>query len=628
MGEGGVATTPIYWDHKTPTGYYAYRSILNEHQSEVHIVPEFIVFNGSKDILLVKERGKPEIIIEAGKVAQLRVDSREHGLELSLNFIEMDCRSPYVRVDNLGLKVAILNSNAGFPVGSVCIQTVIDTHGDSRLVVKIGEVQTGALNSNAESQQPSFFSEDFFRFRVRWTELQLILNELQHAESSRWGVSKTFASRLLSPRTSTSPKTPVQGRRNFSDANEILQQPVAAIIFSRFTFDFQRVFKESVTKSVRDGLLSPERTQISLIVHNVVIKDLTPDTPFPMVFDCSSNISFLDLCIRIRGPLNADLVKVDLFDLNLAHANGISERMTFTTSEDYVWRILDLANRILAASGDFAGVALKLEEDKEHGGFIVKIEDARKSAQQDELKYTPPKSDTLFDVTLAKVSPFTLLVSFRRNPQASRYQKLHAVKGATLTNYFTRKLKFTIDRAELKFARYEDRSLKGPPDRLLESLAAVYISRMKFKLVTLLSAASLQDWRFLAARDTGDDEFVEGDILRATGNLAGRSANAVFEKVSRGLGNGVSDFSHAVGKGIETTTGKVGAGRVGAGVNSVVSGVGDGVGDALIGGECWWVYVPLFVNVSSNKDSDFSRKRRRQVTKGRWAGHRPSVWWT
>jgi hypothetical protein len=63
MGEGGVFTTPIYWDHKTPTGYYAYRSILNEHQSEVHIVPEFIVFNGSKDILLVKERGKPEKIL-------------------------------------------------------------------------------------------------------------------------------------------------------------------------------------------------------------------------------------------------------------------------------------------------------------------------------------------------------------------------------------------------------------------------------------------------------------------------------------------------------------------------------------------------------------------------------------
>jgi hypothetical protein len=110
--------------------------------------------------------------------------------------------------------------------------------------VKIGEVQTGALNSNAVSQQPSFFSEDFFRFRVRWTELQLILNELQQAESSRWSATKTFASRLpFSPRSSTSPKTPVQGRRNFSEANEILQQPVATIIFSRFTFDFQRVFK-------------------------------------------------------------------------------------------------------------------------------------------------------------------------------------------------------------------------------------------------------------------------------------------------------------------------------------------------------------------------------------------------
>jgi hypothetical protein len=62
----------------------------------------------------------------------------------------------------------------------------------------------------------------------------------------------------------------------------------------------------------------------------------------------------------------------------------------------------------------------------------------------------------------------------------------------------------------LRFGRYENRGLKGPPDRLMESLAAVYASRMKFKIVTLLSAASFQDWKFLAARDNGDDEYVEG----------------------------------------------------------------------------------------------------------------------
>jgi hypothetical protein len=152
-------------------------------------------------------------------------------------------------------------------------------------------------------------------------------------------------------------------------------------------------------------------------------------------------------------------------------------------------------------------------------------------------------------------------------------------------NYFTRRLKFTIDRAELNFARYEDRTLKGPPDRLMETLAAVYMSRMKFKLVTLLSAASLQDWKFLAARDTGDDAFLEGDILRATGNLAGKSAHLVFKRVASGLGTGVADLSNVIGNTIESSTGKIGARRVGAGVNSVVTGVGDGVGSTLIGGK-------------------------------------------
>jgi len=577
FGEGGADTTSILWEDRRPSGYYAYRTIINEHQSEIHVVPEFIVFNGSNDVVLVKERGKPEIIIESGSVSPLRVDSRDTGLELALNFIEMECRSPFVRVGGLGLKVVILKSNAGFPIGSVCIQTVLDTHGDSRLVVKIGEIQTGSVLPVTSPQEKSLFQDDFLRFRVRWTELQLILNETKQVEDKKWNVTKAVASALSPSRASRATST--------NTDSVMMQFPVASIVFSRFTFDFQRVFKDMETMSAKEGILSPERSQISLIVHSVVIKDLTPDTPYPMVFDCSSNISFIDLCVRSRGPLDADLVSVDLIDINLAHVNGVSERMVLTTSEAYVWRLIDLANRILTASGDFSGVSLDLEEDKEHGGFIVNVRDNRHPSRRHEQIYTPPKSDTLYDIKLARVSPFTMLVTFKRNPDSSRYQKAHNVRGATLMNYFTQKLKFTIDKAELNFARYEDRSLTGPPDRLLESLATVYKSRMKFKLVTLLTAASLQDWKFLAARGDGDDEYVEGDLLRATGNLAGKSAHLVFKRVGQGLGTGLSDLSRAVGNSIENTTDKMGARRVGAGVNSMVSGVGDGVGEALSGGK-------------------------------------------
>ena len=560
-------------------------------------MPEYIVFNGSKHAVVIKERGKPEFLVESGNVGQLRIDSRENGLKVAFTFIEMGAQSVFVSLGKLGLKVVILHSAAGYPVGSVCVQTVIDTQGDARLVVKIGDVKTGNLASKSQTQEPSMFRDDFFRFRVRWTELQLILDEVQELKSD--GAISRILARALTPRSTraenegffkpSTGKEQTLGGHNTPhtspmNALEVLQQPVASIIFSRFTFDYQRVFKEPSTQLASN--VSPERSQISLIVHNVLIKDLTPDSTYPIVFNCTSTISFLDLCIRVRGPLDADLVQVDLFDLNLAHDKGKSERIILTTSENYVWRLLGLMNRIIAASSDFAGVSLELQEDEEHGGFIVKISDSQKSMKRIEVqKYRPPKSDTLYDIALLQVSPFNLCVSFQRNPQASRYKKARKTKGATLMNYFTRRLKFTIEGAELKFARYEDRTLKGPPDRLVETLAAVYISRMKFKLVTLLSAASLQDWRFLAARDTGHDEYVEGDILRATGNLAGKSANLLLKRAAGGLGSGVADLTGAIGDSIESSANMIGVGRVGAGVNSVISGVGDGVGSTLIGGK-------------------------------------------
>ena len=76
-----------------------------------------------------------------------------------------------------------------------------------------------------------------------------------------------------------------------------------------------------------------------------------------------------------------------------------------------------------------------------------------------------------------------------------------------------------------------------------------------------------------------------GDILRATGNLAGRSANFVFKKVTAGLGDGLSNLTNNIGDGIEDATDKIGAGKIGSGVNNVISGVGSGVGKTVKGGK-------------------------------------------
>lgn len=142
-----------------------------------------------------------------------------------------------------------------------------------------------------------------------------------------------------------------------------------------------------------------------------------------------------------------------------------------------------------------------------------------------------------------------------------------------------------MDKADIRFAGYVARNVKGPSDRLIEMIVAVYSSRLKFKLVTLLNSVTLQDWRYLSGREYSGDEYVEGDILRLTGNLAGRSAGYVLKKVGQGLGDGVSSFTGSIGNEIQRSSERVGAGAVGASVNSVVSGLGDGVGSSIKGGK-------------------------------------------
>jgi hypothetical protein len=301
------------------------------------------------------------------------------------------------------------------------------------------------------------------------------------------------------------------------------------------------------------------------------------------VFDSSSNVNFFDLCIRVHGGMDSDLIKVDLFDLNLAHQRGRTDTVVVKTSENFVWKILDLADSILTAAGEFAGVDFELKYDDEHGGYMVCIKE-KTSFIDEGSKYTPPSSDTLYDIRRVRVSPFTLEVTFKRSPEASRYKSLSGEdRGTALMNYFTHRLKFKIDKAELKFARYEASNVKGPSDRLVELLSTVYMSRMKLKLVTIMTAASFQDWKFLASRDGGDDEFVEGDVLRVTGNLAGNMADFVLKRAGRGLGSGVKMATSSLGDGIESATGAIGAKQLGVGVNSLVSGVGDGVGETISG---------------------------------------------
>jgi hypothetical protein len=611
--DGGIESTPLFWDDNSTSGLLAYRRLVGavSYQSEVHIIPEFIVYNRSKTwTVLIRQKGREdgsitETFLEPGKTKPIR-RSGKSGLILSLLYVELGGVTPWIKVDDISHKVVIVRSTNGVPLASLSCQTVIGAT-NSKFVVQLGDVQFSQPShemTGVASWPGSLFANDFLRLRVRWSELHIILNAVTAADVATIestldhirakNASPSSAQSHLNEKQIPSPVSPwIEGRRFFhqSSEDELIEscnhEHVCTIVFRRLAVDWQRVFKdENISTSVLSALLS-ERSQLSVIVHHVQVLDNTPLTPFPNVFDSTSDISFFDLCVRFRGPLSADLVKIDLVDLNLAHSKGKSARISVNTSEDFVWKVLDIVNRIFVATAEISGMDFHLEWDKEGGEFIVAREafDAKCSQTGKCTIYTPPKSDILFDASKVRISPFTVVVSFRRQPQARRYKRFRNVPGARIMNYFTTKLKFSLDQAELSFSRYDVSNLKGPAEKLLEVVTAVYTSRMKLKIVSFLSAVSFHDWKLLALRDSGDDRYQGGDIVRVTGNLAGKSADLVLRKVGQGLGNSMSTVASQLGNQIENATEMVGAKAIGVGVNSVVTGLGDGVGDSLKGGE-------------------------------------------
>lgn len=588
--DGGFDSTPLFWEDGTATGFFAYRQLVGSHQSEVHFIPEYIIFNGSeKYCACVHLPGGDVVTIEPGSIAPLRIQDPNHA-EIVVEYPEIGGRTRPMRVDTHGLRMTVLRSLDGRSVGRFAVQTVVGAR-DSRWVAKLGEVKFGSMES--PSSDSSIFKNDFVRFRIKWSELRMTLSEAEPQDEPLEQAQDVNSprNRLLS-RAETwveARERRKQGSTTSFKFGEDHGRAVCTILLHRFTVDWQRVFKDDATIAKqakgKQALESPQRAQLSIIVHQVRIHDESRHTPFPVVFDSTSQTtSFFDLCIRIRGDMDMTLMKIDLFDIKVAHVNGITEKIFISTTEDFVWSALDLADRIATAAGEFSSVKMKLDWDDEHGGYTVAIQDDEtNSLIEKETKYVPPKSDRIYSIQRARISPFSLVVSFKRNPQVSRYTLAKGVRGSGLMNYFSRQLKFTVDKAELKFQKYEVADVKGPPDRIIELISTVYVQRMKSKVITILTSASFQDWKYLASRDDGNDEYMEGDFLRATGNLAGRSVNFVLKKASNRVGGGVSTVANTIGDGIESATDAMGVRALGAGVNSLVSGVGDGVGDTISG---------------------------------------------
>jgi vacuolar protein sorting-associated protein 13A/C len=209
------------------------------------------------------------------------------GLVFTLDYLDFAGRAGPLKVDDLKHQIAMVKSIEGYPIGSLAVQTVIGGR-DSRLVVKLGEVKFGESSSSLLSGvQKTMWERDLVRMRIRWSELNLTLCETRPVHTNEGtGSAKVLLGAVVdrikhpgTPKTQTEEANDKQGRT---------KDPVCTISLTQFTVDWQRIFKEEPQekRSVnRHQLLSPERSQLSLIIHNFQVLDRTPNSPYPVVQD-------------------------------------------------------------------------------------------------------------------------------------------------------------------------------------------------------------------------------------------------------------------------------------------------------------------------------------------------------
>ena len=356
---GGVQSSAILWDNKIVSSYFAYRKFSSFGQTEIHLIPEFVLFNGSGSSMSVveKEGGKVNIVMKAEEVAPWIMPDRARGLKLAFQFPSIGgTTDDGIRLDEIGSKVLVVRNVSGGAIGSISVQTE-PGHSDSRLVIKIGALKlSGGVDSDADDEFKSeqLFTGDFFRFRARLAELQVTLNDTQQSESMRGSIYDRNKAAIESAFDIKAPEG--------EDGAEIRQEAaitfatvgdnsVAQIIFERFTIDFQRIFKarpkggnDNADAAVSGGIDDAdaiERSQLAVIMGSFQIKDSTPDARYPIIFDSSDpSASFLDLCIRLRGSFDQPLVHLECIDLNISCVGGKANTITIKTDEKFLWKIL------------------------------------------------------------------------------------------------------------------------------------------------------------------------------------------------------------------------------------------------------------------------------------------------
>lgn len=153
-----------------------------------------MVYNGSTtEKIIVKQSGDHHTPLDPGGVAPVHRQQgpgSNTGLILMIEFEESLGSTAPIQVDSLGIKICVVRATAdGSPIGSVAIQTVLGNR-DSRLVFKIGALKRGGLVGQTDDKSTiasgELFADDFFRFRIRWSEMEVTLIDTQRVAGASY----------------------------------------------------------------------------------------------------------------------------------------------------------------------------------------------------------------------------------------------------------------------------------------------------------------------------------------------------------------------------------------------------------------------------------------------------------
>jgi hypothetical protein len=285
------------------------------------------VYNGSSQHhVVVKQQGAADLVVAPKEAAPIFAVDRSNGLPLSFHYNDIGGATRVLRLEELGLHVELIVTPCGDSRGSLAIQTSIGSI-DSRLLIKLGEVgeiERAQANSGVLGVFPASFIEDNIRFRVQAEKFTLTLIQATFDNQDKDGKGVIELASQVAKNT----QTPVLAKSQDEHPNipgsisRRKETTICKVLMNNVVFDVQKLFKP---KEELEENATPERCQLSLIISDLQIRDETPKSSCPIVFDCRGETnSFLDFCVRTKGPWFASNVKVDLFDLILAHS-GVGE---------------------------------------------------------------------------------------------------------------------------------------------------------------------------------------------------------------------------------------------------------------------------------------------------------------